>query len=72
MSQSVKITLLRAELTGPGCVLDIVAYPSQIRAVVASGSVSQVGSAATPHVPFKSHALLRCAFVVVGSPGGSV
>jgi hypothetical protein len=57
MSQSDTIEWLRAKLTGPEGVLDIVARSSQIPAVVASGSASQAGSAATPRALVKSHAL---------------
>jgi hypothetical protein len=58
MSQSDTIEWLRAKLTGPEGVLDIVARSSQIPAVVASGSASQAGSAATPRALVKSHAPL--------------
>jgi hypothetical protein len=66
MSQSAKITLLRAKLAGSNHVLDIVAWLASIRAMAGRLSVSQVvGSAVTARARFKSHALSRKASVVV-------
>jgi hypothetical protein len=53
MSQSAKITLLRAKLAGSNHVLDIVAWLTSIRAMAGRLSVSQVvGSAVTARARF--------------------
>ena len=73
MSNYSQTNRLRAKLTGVDRVLDIVTRSRWERAMAGCRSVSQVvAGAATGRALFKSHTLFCCAFVVVGSPGGSV